>query len=101
MMFSITTIASSTTKPIAITNARNVRLLRVKPRIVITTAAPASDNGTVTAAIRVGAKRRRNSAMTRITMAKLIIKVIWTSDSEARMVGVRSKYGVSVVPASR
>ena len=91
MMFSITTMASSTTKPMAMTSASRVRLLRVKPSTIITTAAPASDSGTVTAAISVGASRRRNSAMVSTTIARLIIRVICTSASDARMVGVRSK----------
>ena len=59
--------------------------------VIITTAAPASDSGTVTAAISVGASRRRNSAMVSTTIARLIIRVICTSASDARMVGVRSK----------
>ncbi len=101
MMFSITTIASSTTKPIAITSASRLRLFRVKPSTYITSAAPASESGTVTAAIRVGASRRRNSAMVSTTMASAISRVICTSCSDERMVGVRSKYGVSVVPGSR
>ena len=65
------------------------------------TAAPASDSGTATAAISVGARRRRNRAIVRITIARLISSVICTSCREARMVGVRSKNGVSVVPPSR
>ncbi len=101
MTFSITTIASSTTNPIAITSASRLRLFRVKPNTYITSAAPASDNGTVTAAIRVGASRRRNSAMVRITIARLISRVICTSCSDERMVGVRSKYGVITVPGCR
>ena len=67
----------------------------------MTTTAPASDNGTATAAIRVGARRRRNSAMVRITIDRLISRVTCTSPSEARMVGVPSKNGVSSTPGGR
>ena len=73
----------------------------MKPITYMTSAAPASDSGTVTAAIRVGASRRRNSAMVSTTIARLISRVICTSCSDERMVGVRSKYGVIVVPGCR
>jgi hypothetical protein len=53
------------------------------------------------AAISVGASRRRNSAITSTTIARLISSVACTSCSDARMVGVPSKYGVSVVPGCR
>ena len=67
----------------------------------IATKPPASDSGTATAAIRVGASRRRNSAMVSTTIASEISSVACTSCSEARMVGVSSKNGVIVVPGSR
>ncbi|CAM5636371.1 hypothetical protein RLIN73S_06226 [Rhodanobacter lindaniclasticus] len=67
----------------------------------IATNAPASDSGTATAAISVGASRRRNSAMVSTTIASEISKVACTSCSEARMVGVPSKNGVILVPGCR
>ncbi len=99
MTFSITTMASSTTKPMAITSAISERLSRVKPSTYITTKAPASDSGTVTPAMRVGPQRRRNSSMVRITRPRLISRLICTSSTEARMVGVRSWKGISATPA--
>ncbi|KAG1079682.1 hypothetical protein G6F40_016206 [Rhizopus arrhizus] len=46
MMFSITTIASSTTKPVATTSAISERLSSDMPAKAITAKVPASDNGT-------------------------------------------------------
>ncbi len=98
-MFSITTIASSTTKPIEITSAISVRLSSVKPSAYITMNAPASDSGTESPAITVGATRRRNSSIVMMTRARLISSVIWTSMTDARIVAVRSLNGVSSTPS--
>ena len=45
-MFSITTIASSTTKPVATVSAISDRLSRLKPKAYMIASAPTSDNGT-------------------------------------------------------
>nr|WP_256729850.1 hypothetical protein [Burkholderia pseudomallei] len=45
-MFSIITIASSTTKPVAIVSAINDRLFSEKPDRYITASVPISDSGT-------------------------------------------------------
>ena len=94
-MFSMTTIASSTTKPIAMTSAISDRLFKVKPRTYMIANAPASDSGTARPAINVGASRRRNSSMVSTTRPRLISSEICTSMTEARIVGVRSRNGVS------
>ncbi|MNR65472.1 hypothetical protein D3C85_1885200 [compost metagenome] len=46
--FSTTTIASSTTRPMARTRASNVSRFRLKPNICINIAAPSIDSGMVT-----------------------------------------------------
>ena len=60
------------------------------------TKAPASDNGTLIAAISVGPPRRRNSNITSTTRATLISRVISISWIEERVVTVRSNSGLDV-----
>ena len=93
-MFSITTIASSTTKPTHSTSATSEKMFRVKPSIHITISAPASDSGTLSMAIRVGRSRRRNSSITSATITMLMPSATSTSCSADSVVGVRSKIGV-------
>ncbi len=52
-MFSIITIASSTTKPVAMVSAISVRLLIEKPARYITPNVPTSDSGTATLGMTV------------------------------------------------
>ncbi len=52
-MFSITTIASSTTKPVAMVSAISVRLLIEKPARYMTPNVPTSDSGTATLGMSV------------------------------------------------
>ncbi|CRO42713.1 hypothetical protein PAERUG_E10_London_26_VIM_2_06_13_02639 [Pseudomonas aeruginosa] len=52
-MFSTMTIASSTTKPVAMVSAIRVRLLIEKPDRYITPKVPISDSGTAKLGIRV------------------------------------------------
>ena len=56
-MFSIMTMASSTTKPTETASAISERLLIEKPATHISAQVPASDSGTVTPAAMVGAAR--------------------------------------------
>ena len=89
-IFSSTTMASSTTKPVAMVSAISDRLLRLKPHRYIAAKVPISDTGTATAGISVARPERRNRKTTRITSATEITSVCSTSSSEARMVGERS-----------
>ncbi|MNK97625.1 hypothetical protein D3C87_1179690 [compost metagenome] len=89
-MFSRTTMASSTTKPVAIVSAISDRLLSENPHRYITANVPTSDTGTATLGISVARTLRRNRNTTMITSATEIISVCSTSRREARMVGVRS-----------
>ncbi len=66
-MFSSTTIASSTTRPIASTIASSVSVLTVKPNAYINANAPTSDRGIVTSGIKVARTSRRKMKITSIT----------------------------------
>src|ERR1700730_10547194 len=90
-MFSITTTASSTTKPTAIDNAISDRLSRLYPSSYSTAKVPINDNGTVTAGITVAQKLRRKMKITITTSATVSINVNCTSLIEARIVSVRSE----------
>jgi hypothetical protein len=61
-MFSMTTMASSTTMPVASTSASSVRMLIEKPAIHMAASVPINAIGTVTAGMKVirpSAGRRR------------------------------------------
>ena len=88
--FSSTTMASSTTNPVATVNAINDRLLRLKPHRYITLKVPISDTGTAMAGISVARQLRKKINTTKITSAIEISSVRSISLSEARMVVVRS-----------
>ena len=68
-MFSSITMASSTTRPIASTNASSVSVLIVKPNAYISPNAPISDTGIVTMGISVARSDRRKKKITRTTSA--------------------------------
>ena len=89
-MFSIMTMASSTTKPVAMVSAISDRLFRLKPRRTIAPKVPTSERGTATAGIRVAGTVRRKRKMTSTTSATVSTSVNCTSVTEARMVSVRS-----------
>ncbi len=89
-IFSSTTMASSTTKPVAMVSAINERLFRLKPHRYMAAKVPISDTGTATAGISVARPERRNRNTTRITRPTDIASDCSTSASDARMVGERS-----------
>ena len=89
-MFSIITMASSTTKPVAIVMAIRVRLLMEKPIRYITPKVPTKESGTATLGIRVAEALRKNTKITITTKATASISSNCTSRTEARMVTVRS-----------
>ena len=90
MMFSIITMASSTTKPTEMVSAISEKLSSEKPSAHIAASVPAMDSGTVTPAASVGTRRRMNSATTMMTSAMVTSRVIETSSTLARMVVVLS-----------
>ena len=85
---STTTIASSTTIPIASTRPNNVRLLMLKPIASITANVPTIATGTAINGItadRQFCKKRRTTIPTRITASRRVLK---TSKIDSRMYGV-------------
>ena len=89
-IFSSTTIASSTTKPVATVNAINDRLFKLKPHKYMAEKVPINETGTATAGIKVARPERRNKNTTKITSATAIANARSTSANEARIVGVLS-----------
>ena len=67
VMCSSTTIASSTTNPVAIVSAIRLKLFKLKLSKYITAHVPAKDNGTATAGISAVRQRFKKSATTKIT----------------------------------
>ena len=84
-MFSTTTIASSTTRPIASTSASIVRMLSEKPSVVSRMNEAISEIGTVTAGISVARRLPRNRKITAITIRPASTRVWITALSEASM----------------
>ena len=67
--FSNTTIASSTTKPVAIVKAIKLKLFKLKFSKYMTTQVPAKDSGTATLGMSAVRQRFKNKATTKITKA--------------------------------
>ena len=96
-MFSIMTMASSTTKPVAMVSAMIDRLFRLNPARYITARVPTSDSGTDRLGIRVARASPKKAKITATTSTTAKASSICTSRTEARMVRVRS---VSTVMSS-
>src|SRR5215813_5760887 len=94
-MFSMTTIASSTTKPVAMVSAINVRLLIENPTRYMTPKVPTSDSGTATLGMNVAGTLRKNTKITITTSATASNSSNWTSWTDERMVTVRSVSSVT------
>src|SRR5262245_41343107 len=89
-MFSIMTIASSTTNPVEIVRAIRERLLRLYPNKYITPKVPTSDKGTAMLGMTVADRVRKKRKITITTSAMVNINSNWTSSTDARIVVVRS-----------
>lgn len=89
-IFSMTTMASSTTKPVAMTRAMRVRLLSEKPARCMTPSDPTSERGTARAGMSVARPLRKNSQITPMTRPMESSSSSCTSCTVARMVTVRS-----------
>ena len=89
-MFSMTTMASSTTNPVEMVSAISERLSRLYPHKYITPNVPTSESGTATLGMAVAHGFLRNAKTTSTTRMIEMTSVISTSRMEARMVGVRS-----------
>src|SRR5262245_338895 len=89
-MFSITTMASSTTNPVEIARAINDRLSTLYPRRYITPNVPNSERGTEILGMIVAQTFLRKTNTTRITRPTEIRIVYSISAIDARIVVVRS-----------
>ena len=98
-MFSIITMASSTTKPVPMVSAISDRLSSEKPANHMTPKVAISDSGSATPAMKVARSVRRKIKTTSTTRPTLSTSVNCTSWIEARMVSVRSLTTVSAAPA--
>ena len=97
-MFSIMTMASSTTKPVAMVSDISDRLSSEYPSRYMTAMVPTSDSGTDRLGITVAGRLRRNTKITPTTSATDSSSSNSTSFTEARMVTVRSVSGVMAMP---
>ena len=85
---STTTMASSTTMPIASTIANNDNWLMEKPTVYMPTSVPSSAEGTTSVGMSVARKLCRNTSITRNTSATASQSVISTSWIATRMNGI-------------
>src|SRR5579859_1102199 len=89
-MFSIMTMAASTTKPVEIVSAMSDRLSSEYPIRYITANVPISERGTATPGMMVAEMLRRNTKMTATTRTMVRTSSYSTSYTDARIVVVRS-----------
>ncbi len=101
LMFSSTTMASSTTKPVATVRAISDRLSRLKPSRNITPMVPSRDTVTATAGTMVARALFRKKATISTTRMTAKTSVSSTFRSEARMVMVRSMAVVTLMSWGR
>src|SRR5215469_67140 len=88
--FSITTMASSTTSPVASVMPNNVSELIEKPNSLMNAKVPISETGMVTAGMMVARQSSRNRKMTMMTMAMAAPSVESTSLIESPTMVVES-----------
>ncbi len=88
--FSSMTMASSTTKPVAMVSAIRVRLLTEKSIRYMKAKVPTSDSGTAMLGMMVAGMLRRKTNVTNTTSATANSSSFWVSRTEARMLWVRS-----------
>ena len=97
-MFSIMTIASSTTKPTEMVIASSEKLSIVKPSNHMPASVPAIESGMVTPAAMVSTVRCRKTITTASTSSTVMSSVNCTSSTLARIVVVRSVSVVTWMP---
>src|SRR5581483_717182 len=81
--FSITTIASSTTRPVAKVIPKSVSELIENPKILMNAKVPTSETGMVTAGMMVARQSNKNRKMTMITIMIASSSVVTTSLTES------------------
>src|SRR5205807_10503188 len=87
----MTTMASSTTRPVARVIPKRVSELIEKPKILIKANVPMSDTGIVTAGIMVARQSSRKKKITTMTMTTASSSVVTTSLTESPTTVVVSK----------
>ena len=100
-MFSSTTIASSTTSPIASSSASSVSVLIEKPQTDSRTNTPSSDTGIATAGTSVARRDRRKNRMTATTRPSEMKSAITTSRIEAPTNSASSDPTAISIPSGR
>src|ERR1039458_3004544 len=81
--FSMTTMASSTTSPVARVMPNRVSELMEKPKSLMKAKVPINETGMVTAGMMVARQSKRNRKMTTMTMAMASVRVVSTSRMES------------------
>ena len=99
-MFSIITMASSTTNPVEMVSAIKVKLFRLYPSRYITPNVPTRESGTATLGMSVARRFLRKRKITITTSAMVSINSNSTSFTEARIVTVRSVRTETLTPAA-
>ena len=92
-MFSMTTIASSTTRPVASVSPKSVSVLIEKSNSFTNAKVPMSETGSVSAVMSTLRQPCRNRKITRITRAIASASVVITSSIDARTASVVSVAG--------
>ena len=98
--FSMTTMASSTTRPVASVMPNSVSELMEKPKILMKAKVPISETGMVTAGMMVARQSSRKRKMTTMTMTMASASVTSTSRMESPTTVVESK-AIGVFQARR
>ena len=88
--FSITTMASSTTRPVASVMPNSVSELMEKPKILMKANVPISETGMVTAGMMVARQSSRNRKITTMTITMASARVTSTSRIESPTTVVES-----------
>src|SRR5258708_18311985 len=94
----MTTIASSTTKPVASVMPNSVSELTEKPKSLMKANVPINDTGIVTAGITVARQSSKKKKITMITMITASISVATTSLTESPTTVVVSKATTYLMP---
>ena len=98
-MFSTTTMASSTTRPVATTSASSVMTLIEKPTAQMAASVPISDTGMEIAGAMVARNERRKARMMRMTMTFASKRLMITSRTDSRMNTASSRVMEMSTPA--
>src|SRR6476620_6792385 len=96
--FSITTMASSTTSPVASVMPNSVRELMENPKALMKAKVPINETGMVTAGMMVARQSSRNKKITRITIIMASSSVVTTSLTESPTTVVVSKATTYFIP---